>query len=267
MVRKSGTEVGRHREGPAPEVLSVMDDRGRQYLLSTRGNVAQIPELGVISTAKLRANLGRKLSIGSRSVIAIPASPRDRMEGLGRKAQTVGPKDAASLLFNAGIAPDAFVVEAGTGSGWLTVALAIAVGPRGRVVTYEEREDFATFARGNLSLADVEKRVEIRGGDIAHGIIEVDVDAVVLDIPEPWTALQVAWEALRIGGTLCAFSPTTEQVRRTVESIRGLPFLGIRTIEIIEREIVIHEGGTRPSFAPLGHTGYLTFARKVLDTF
>jgi tRNA (adenine57-N1/adenine58-N1)-methyltransferase catalytic subunit len=253
--------------GVHPAVLCVMDDRGGQHLLSTRDSMAQIPELGVVSIENLRANLGRRVSIGARSVVAIPASSRDRMEGLKRRAQTVGPKDAASLIFNAGIEPDALVVEAGTGSGWLTVALAIAVGPRGRVVTYEGREDFASFARANLSRAGMEARVEIRHGDIRDGIAEVDVDAVVLDIPEPWSVLEVAWKALRIGGSVCAFSPNTEQVRTTVESLRKLPFIGVRTAEIIERDIVVHDGGTRPSFAPIGHTGYLTFARKVLDTF
>jgi len=189
------------------------------------------------------------------------------MEGLARRAQTIGAKDAASILFAADIAPDDLVVEAGAGSGWLTVAIASSVGPRGRVVAYEKREDFAAFARENVGRVGMADRVEVRIADIADGIREREVCAVILDLPSPWTVVAAAWEALRIGGTLASFSPNMEQVKETVAAIRSQPFVDVRTIEIIEREMEVRDVGVRPSFAALGHTGYLTFARKVLETF
>jgi tRNA (adenine57-N1/adenine58-N1)-methyltransferase len=188
------------------------------------------------------------------------------MEGLARRPQTIGPKDAASILFHAGISPDDVVIEAGAGSGWLTIALAAAVGPRGRVIAYEKREDFAMFARENVERTGMGAGVEIRVGDVVAEMREQEVAAVVLDLPEPWTVVSAAWKALRIGGTFASFSPTVEQVRRTVEALAGQPFADVRTIEVIEREMVVRGTGTRPSSAPVGHTGYLTFARKVLET-
>ena len=88
---------------------------------------------------------------------------------------------------------------------------------------------------------------------------------MILDLPEPWRAIPVAWRALAPCGHLGTYSPTMEQVKETVRVMRTLPFVDIRTTEIIEREIEVKETGTRPAFAALGHTGYITTARKVLE--
>ena len=250
-----------------PEVFVLIDEQGHRHLVTIGEPMARVAGLGVISIEKLRGNLGRRLSVGGRSVLVLPANRRDRMEGLDRRAQVIGPKDAAAILFQADVSPGAVVVEAGAGSAWLTVVLASAVGPRGRVISYEKRPDFADFARANVQVSGFLDRVEIRVADIAAGIPDRDVDAVILDIPDPWTASRAAWEALRIGGSIATFLPNIEQVRQTVEALRGLPFVGSRTVEILERELEVNETGTRPSFAPLGHTGYITTARKALDKF
>jgi len=189
------------------------------------------------------------------------------MEGLDRRAQVIGPKDAAAILFHGDIGPGSVVVEAGAGSAWLTVALASAVGSQGREISYEERPDFAAVAEENLRRAGLLGRVTLRVADIAAGIPDRDVDALVLELPDPWTAVQVAGTALRIGGSVVTFLPNVEQVRQAVEALREAPFVEVRTLEIIEREIEVKETGTKPSFAPLGHTGYITTARKALDKF
>ena len=84
---------------------------------------------------------------------------------------------------------------------------------------------------------------------------------------DPWAAVPAAWDALRPCGHLATFSPNMEQVKETAKALRAKPFVGVRTIEVIEREMEVRDVGVRPSHAALGHTGYLTFARKVLDTF
>lgn len=249
------------------DVFVILDDRGGRHLVGSEAGVAEIPHLGVVEVARLRESVGRKVSIGSRSLLVLPASRRDRMEALARGPQTIGPKDAASLIFAADVSPDNVVVEAGAGSGWLTVALASAVGARGRVIAYERREDFATLARENVRRAGMAERVEVRIADIAAGIKERDLDAVVLDVPEPWTVVPAAWDALRVGGAFASFSPNVEQVRHTAEAIAARPFVDVRTVEVIERELEVRGTGTRPSQAPIGHTGYLTTGRKVLDKF
>jgi len=250
-----------------PEVYVLIDERNRRHLVSGDGGMARVPGLGVLSIEKLRGSLGRRLVVGDRSVLVLPANRRDRMEGLDRKAQVIGPKDAAAILFHGDIGPGSVVVEAGAGSAWLTVALASAVGSQGRVISYEERPDFAAVAEGNLRRAGLLGRVTLRVADIALGIPDRDVDAVVLDLPDPWTVFDAAWKALRIGGSVVTFLPNVEQVRQAVEALREAPFAEVRTLEIIEREIEVKETGTKPSFAPLGHTGYITTARKALDKF
>src|SRR5436309_2699618 len=110
--------------------VGLIDEHGRRHLVSLDATMVRVAGLGVLSADKLRANLGRRLSVGDRSVLVLPANRRDRMEGLDRKAQVIGPKDAAAILFQADVSPGAVVVEAGVGSAWLTVALAGAVGPR-----------------------------------------------------------------------------------------------------------------------------------------
>jgi tRNA (adenine57-N1/adenine58-N1)-methyltransferase len=134
-------------------------------------------------------------------------------------------------------------------------------------VTYDVRPDFLDRARANVSAANLQDSVAFKVGDVRAAVDERDADAFILDIPDPWAAVGTAAAALRPCGHFASYSPNTEQVSRTVGALHNEAFVEIRTVEIIEREIVAQESGTRPSFAPLGHTGYLTFARKVLDTF
>src|SRR5947209_5764598 len=98
------------------------------------------------------------------------------------------------------------------------------------------------------------------------GLAETNADAFVVDIPDPWEAVGTAAKALGPCGHFASYSPNVEQVNRTVAALRAGTFVELRTVEIIEREIEASESGTHPSFAPLGHTGYLTFARAVLET-
>lgn len=227
----------------------------------------RVPGLGALDGAKLRALIGRRTTVGSRSFLVLEPSPRDLHQTMVRGPQVLAPKDLAAILFETGIGPGARVIEGGAGSGALTCALARAVGSDGRVHSYDLREESLAAAKTNLAAAGMEGRVEFRNGDLRSAIRERDVDAVIIDIPDPWAAVPAAWDALRPCGYLATFSPNMEQVKETVAAIRNKTFIDIRTIELIEREMEVREVGVRPSFAALGHTGYLTFARKVLDTF
>jgi len=116
----------------------------------------------------------------------------------------------------------------------------------------------------NLKKANLEKSVETKLKDVTRGISEKDLDAVILDIPNPWDAIKHAYKALRPGGYLCTYSPLSSQVENTVKEIKKHNFIEVFTVENIQRKMVVSEKGMRPSFDMLGHTGYLTFARKVL---
>ncbi len=223
--------------------------------------------LGVVDGSKLRDRIGHKIDIGSRSFVVLEPSLRDLRETMARGPQTLAPKDLAAILYEANVRPGGRVVEGGAGSGAMTTALAGAVGPEGHVYSYDLHEDSLRVARANVSAAGLAGCVEFRVGDLRSSIEERDVDAVILDLPDPWAAVPSAWEALRPCGHVATFSPNMEQVKETAAALRKKPFVDVRTIELIEREMEVRDVGVRPSFAPLGHTGYLTFGRKVLDTF
>lgn len=248
-------------------LLVLLDRRGTKHLVPPGDAIVKVAGFGTFDSAKLLDHVGQKVEVGGKPFLVLVASGTDLHETMGRAAQTLTSKDLAAILYQADVTAGSTVVEAGAGSGGLTLALARAVGPTGRVVSYDFRDEFLSVARANLERTDASSIVTFRMGDVRLGIAEHDVDAVVLDMPDPWAAVASAWDALRPCGHLATFSPNMEQVKETVAAIRGRPFIEVRTIELIEREMEVRDLGVRPSFAALGHTGYLTFARKVLDTF
>jgi tRNA (adenine57-N1/adenine58-N1)-methyltransferase catalytic subunit len=195
---------------------------------------------------------------------ALRPSLSDLLGSVRRGAQIVTAKDAAQLLFLAGVGPGASVAEAGAGSGALTVALAYAVGPTGRVISYDRREDFLEAARANVRRAGLEARVTFRLRDVAtEGLDATDLSSVVLDLPEPWAVLGSARSALAPGGFVATYTPTYNQLERTVRTLRDLRFDEVRALELLERGLHVGEGGTRPAFEMLGHTGFLATGRRV----
>lgn len=200
---------------------------------------------------------------GTRYQLLRPALP-DLAAAVRRRAQIVTPKDAQYLLYLAGVGPGDRVGEAGAGSGALTLVLAHAVGSNGRVYSFDRRPDFLDVARANVALAGWTDRVEFALRDVVtDGFGTTDLDAIVLDLPEPWGALAGARAALALGGRLASYSPTYNQVERTVRELDALGFQEIRSLELLERGIHVGQGGTRPEFDMLGHTGFLTGARRV----
>jgi len=243
----------------------LLDRQGRKRLVTVEGDTLSVPGLGVLKTEKVRASLGGVLTIGGESFYVLRPSARDLAETLERKAQIITAKDVALLLFYADVKPADTVVEGGSGSGALTIALARSVGETGRVVSYDVREDFLAVARENVRRAGFADRVEFRHGDVRQGVAG-PADAVALDILDPWNAVKPAYEALRPCGHLATYSPNMEQVKETVLAMQKLPFIEVRTVEVLERELEVREQGVRPAFAALGHTGYLTVARKVVNS-
>ena len=181
-----------------------------------------------------------------------------------RKTQISYPKDIALIVMFAGIGPGSRVVEAGTGAGALTTALAHYVKPNGRVYTYEFRPEFTEIARRNLQRANLLDYVELMNKDITQAIDETDVDAIVLDLATPWLVVPHIRSALKGSGAFVSFSPTIDQVVKTVEALQMHSFVGIETIECIMRRMQVAAGKTRPETLMTGHTGYITFARMVL---
>jgi tRNA (adenine57-N1/adenine58-N1)-methyltransferase len=195
---------------------------------------------------------------------AVRPSLSDLLTTLRRGAQIVTPKDAAQIVLLAGVAPGGRVAEAGSGSGALTLVLASAVGPTGRVFSYDRRPEFLENARSNVARAGWGDRVELQERDVAKdGWGAEGFTSVVLDLAEPWEVLSSSRGALRSGGYVATYTPTYNQLERTVRRLREVGFGEVRAVELIERGIHVGEGGTRPEFEMLGHTGFLASARKV----
>jgi tRNA (adenine57-N1/adenine58-N1)-methyltransferase catalytic subunit len=240
--------------------------RGAPALLVTlaRGPT-RIGDRGVIDlTAQIGRPPGESIEWLGTTYHVVRPSLADRFERIRRGAQIVTPKDAARLVYLAGVVPGSQVVEAGSGSGALTIALATAVGPTGHVTSFDRRADFLETARANVARAGLADRVAFRERDIARDGIDVSgIDAVVLDVPNPWDVLSSARNALAMGGYAATYTPTYNQLERTIASFRSLGFDEVRALEVIERGIHVSEGATRPEFDLLGHTGFLAAGRRV----
>jgi tRNA (adenine57-N1/adenine58-N1)-methyltransferase catalytic subunit len=181
------------------------------------------------------------------------------------------PKDIGPIMVLADIFPGARLLEAGVGSGALSMALLRAVGPEGSVAGYEIREDFAARAAKNVESflgPGQPYRVEIR--DVYEGAEPsesdpVGLDRIVLDLPEPWRVVKHAIHALRPGGILVSYLPTIGQVARLREELDGSPFGLAETLEVLHRTWHVEGQSVRPDHRMVAHTGFLTAAR-LLET-
>jgi tRNA (adenine57-N1/adenine58-N1)-methyltransferase len=194
--------------------------------------------------------------------VALKPALRDYIFKVQRKTQISYPKDIALILIFSGAGPGSRIVEAGTGTGALTSALAFYVKPTGRVYSYEIRREFTEMALKNLKRAGVSEYVELKNKDITEGIDEEELDAIILDMATPWLVAPHAYSSLKGSGVLVSFSPTIDQVVKTVEALEENGFVAIETVESLMRRMQIERGKTRPQTLMTGHTGYITFARK-----
>jgi tRNA (adenine57-N1/adenine58-N1)-methyltransferase len=195
--------------------------------------------------------------------LALEPSTYDLISLLEREGQIVFPKDAAQILLRLNLFPGRRVIEAGTGSGGLTVALARAVMPNGRVYSYEIREDMQARARRNLTRLGLLDVVELKTGDIAAGFHETDVDALVLDVREPWLYLAQARAALKGGGFLGVFVPTVGQISEVLAGLSRHGFGDVMVEEVWERSWKPVAERLRPADRMVAHTGFLIFARAL----
>jgi tRNA (adenine57-N1/adenine58-N1)-methyltransferase len=241
-------------------------DRRRTYLVKVEANKSFHTHKGYIQLEDLIGKeYGTQIS-SSMNVWFVALKPNlvDYIFKTNRRTQISYPKDVSLIIMYSGIGPGSRVVEAGTGTGALTSAIAFYVKPSGRVYTYEIRQEFQKNAKKNLERADLLDYVELKEGDVTKGIEEKDLDAVILDMATPWLVVPHAYTALKGSGTLVSFSPTIDQVVKVVEALTDHNFVGIETFESLIRFMQVARGKTRPQTLMTGHTGYLTFARKAI---
>ncbi len=247
------------------DVLLYLDKK-RTYLIKVERGKSFHTHKGFIQLDELFGKeYGTRItsSLGTEFV-ALRPKLQDYIFKMQRKTQISYPKDIALILMLSGVGPGSRVVEAGTGTGALTSALAFCLKPTGRVYSYEVRREFLELALRNLKRVGISEYVDLKNRDITEGIEEAEVDSVILDMATPWLVIPHAYSALKGSGVLVSFSPTIDQVVKTVEALKENAFIDIETVEIIMRGMQIEKGKTRPQTLMTGHTGYITSARKTL---
>lgn len=244
--------------------LLVGPDRRWQILRLEPGQTVQTHR-GVLSHDDL---IGRPWGSTVPSHLGQPflllrPSLHDLILRLRRTTQIVYPKEAGYILLKMSIGPGCRVVEAGTGSGALTAVLAHAVRPTGRVYSYEVRPEMQRLARRNLERMNLADVVEFKERDIAQGFDETGVDAVFLDLPNPWDYLEQAHAALVNGGYLGSLLPTANQVTRLLEALEPSRWGMVEVEEILLRPYKAVAARFRPEDRMVAHTGFLIFARAL----
>jgi len=188
----------------------------------------------------------------------------DLMMKAARESGIIYPKDAATLIMRTGIGSGAKVLEIGTGSGSLTLALASAVRPDGHVHTFDRRSDLPKNAEKNLSRANLLEYVTFHQRSAGEPFAwEQFFDVVILDIPTPWEEVEPVKAALKGGGHVVSLNPCYNQVERMAEALRAHGFIRVDCLEILERPILAREGKTRPVQRMVSHTEFLLFGTKI----
>ena len=251
------------------EQVLLIDQRGRRHLFilrkgetfhSDRGWVTHDAIIGQPDGSWVRT------SKGTRYVVLRPTLAEYVLD-MPRGAQVIYPKDLAMVMFWADIFPGARVLEAGMGSGALTLALLRAVGPAGRVISYEQREDFARRALANIQLRMGEvNTLAVRLRPVEEGLAEEEtVDRPVFDLPEPWHLVEPVARVLRSGGIFLSYVPTIIQSHQLSEALRRHPgYTLVETFETLFRPWNIENTSVRPFHRMVAHTGFITVARRVV---
>ncbi len=249
---------------PNDRVL-ILDPDERTYLLKVEPDGKFHTSKGILEFNDIIGKEVGDLVTSSlhQSFALLEPTVEDRMMKVKRLTQIIYPKDAAMIVLKAGISSGSTVIECGAGSGALSIPLANAVGPTGKLCIYEIRERFLRNAEKNITEAGLEDRVEIKSRDARDGFDQREADAAVLDLPSPWHGIRSAYQSLKGGGRLVSLSPTVNQVEETAVHMRNEGFVFTETFEIILRNYLVRPGRTRPIDRIVGHTGFITVGRKI----
>ncbi len=260
---------GTHAPLAAGELVVLVDRRDRRYLRTLEAGGRFHTHAGYLEHDELigaSEGSAHRTSEGMELTVLRPTR-EDFVLETERGAQVVYPKDQAAIVAAADIRPGCHVVEAGAGSGALTLALLAAVGPSGRVVSYERRSDHLAVARRNVArfLGAEPDNWEVHERDVADDLADLLADRVVLDLTDPWSLVAPVAAPRAPGGLVLADTPTVPQVMRLTERLREDGRFGeVTTTETLERGWHVDGLSVRPDHRMVAHTAFLTTARRVL---
>jgi len=258
----------RGRALAAGERVLLVDRKDRRYLVTLHPGRSFQSHAGVIEHESV---IGRsegeeveahqrdgRVTSSARYLVLRPTLA-DVVIGMPRGAQVIYPKDLGAILIAADIFPGARVLEAGVGSGALSMAMLRA----GAVITgYELRPDFAERARANVeAFLGPEQPYSVLERDVYLGIETDGLDRVVLDLAEPWQVVTHAEKALAPGGIFLAYLPTINQTAELRGALERSAFAMAETFEILRRTWHIEGRSVRPDHRMVAHTGFITHAR------
>jgi len=234
-----------------------------KFLCRADGKTKKIPGIGVINTDRIiGAEWGETLNLGKKSYYLFQPSLKDIPDLIDRGAQIVLPRIGGLISTYCNLKSGKRVVEGGAGSGALTAVLCQMVQPEGEVITYEKKDSSIRRARKNLKKLGLDKVSTIKHGDVTESVKEKEVDAFILDIPEPWKAVDIGKNILKNGGFFASYIPSMNQLEKVTSELKDQSYIDVKTFENLERDMVVKEGAVRPSYDMLGHTGYVVIARK-----
>ncbi len=249
----------------AGEHALILDRRGRTYLVKlTPGETFHSHLGGLAHDALISQNEGARVATSrGHLLLAVKPTMADFSRLMPRVATVVYPKDLGAIITLGDIFPGATVLEAGAGSGAVTIALTRAVGETGRVLSYDLRQDMIDRATANVAtILPDHSQLTIRLGDVYKGIEERGLDRIVLDLPEPWHVVPHASRALVPGGIFLSFLPTVLQVHDLTLALREeRTFDLIETVEVLLRPWSVGTRSVRPAQRMVAHTGFITTAR------
>lgn len=244
----------------------IIDRKGRRYLFKLRSSATFHSHLGTFDHDTLISqDDGARIKTSRGHVLlAVKPTMAEYARQMPRIATPVYPKDLGAIITYGDIFPGARVLEAGTGSGAMTIALTRAVGERGEVISYDLRPDMIERALENVSeIVPDHSHLTIKQGDVYQGFEEEALDRIVLDLPEPWQVVLHASRALVPGGILVSFLPTVLQFHDLTKALRAdKGFDMIETMEVLMRPWSVGGRSVRPAQRMVSHTGFITTARK-----
>jgi tRNA (adenine57-N1/adenine58-N1)-methyltransferase len=251
----------------AGERVLLLDSKARRYLITLveggefhthAGFVRHVDLLGQPEGSVVRSTTGARYT-------AVRPTLAEFILKMPRGAQVIYPKDLGAIIMLADLFPGARVLEAGVGSGALSMTMLRAGAD---VVGYELRPDFAAKAQANVEAfvgAEGAARFRVEQRDVYDGIVERDLDRVVLDLPEPWRVVKHAEDALHAGGILLAYLPAITQTAHLRATLDASRFAMAETIEVLHRSWHIEGQAVRPDHRMVAHTGFLTHARLLAE--
>jgi tRNA (adenine57-N1/adenine58-N1)-methyltransferase catalytic subunit len=255
----------------AGDSVLFIDSKEREYLrvlrpgtrVHIRGGALQADHLIGLEEGRTVYSSAREAFLMLRPTFA------QLIPNLPRQAQVIYPKDIGPILLWGDIYPGAVVIEVGTGPGALSMALLRAVGPQGRLISYEVRADFAGMAQRNVKEFHGETpNWTVKVADAFAGIEERGVDRMTVDLAEPWRLLPTAAAALRSGGVIVGYVPTVLQVKQFVDALRsGGGFGAIQSFETLVRFWHVKNLSVRPEHRMVAHTGFIVVARRLAESY